>query len=141
MKIYKMTPVSQIMHNRDFEVLQFEANWPIFSILSELILSKAFRTFKSELSLKSKLFIQLNDFFLHFFIIVESKKDSSSTQLKEAETKLKKSLDENKTFNDKVKQLEEKISKQDFEVRFLLTFKLDLIFKINFSLNKWKQQK
>jgi septal ring factor EnvC (AmiA/AmiB activator) len=51
------------------------------------------------------------------FPTAESKKDSSSTQIKEVETKLKKSLDENKSISEKIKQLEDKLAKQDFEVK------------------------
>lgn len=53
---------------------------------------------------------------LFFFLIPESKKDSSSSQLQEVESKLQKSVDENKSFIEKIKSLEEKASKQDFSV-------------------------
>lgn len=49
-----------------------------------------------------------------------SKKDSSSSQLKEIEAKLQKTLDENKSFNEKIAQLDDKLSKSDFSVSLLL---------------------
>lgn len=44
---------------------------------------------------------------------LESKKDSSSSQLKETEVKLQKSIDDAKLFNEKIKTLESKLDKQD----------------------------
>lgn len=53
------------------------------------------------------------------FYFAEAKKDSTS-QLKDVETKLQKALEENRTFNDKMRNLEEKLSKQDQSVSFYM---------------------
>lgn len=50
------------------------------------------------------------------FLPTGSKKESTSSQLKEAEQKLQKSLDEHKSFIEKIKLLEDKYSKSDMTV-------------------------
>lgn len=50
---------------------------------------------------------------LKFSIYAESKKDSNNEQLKENQTKLQKADEENKSFIQKIKQLEEKLNNQE----------------------------
>lgn len=54
--------------------------------------------------------------FLHFFVV--SKKNTNVAQLKEQETKLQKIESEKSAFVEKIKLLEEKLSKQDAAVSF-----------------------
>lgn len=78
--------------------------------------------FKAQTMNSPKKCVNQKNFFISSFLykiyFLVSKKTSSSTQLKEQETKLQKLESEKSAFVEKIKLLEEKLAKQDATVSF-----------------------